>query len=150
MNTDFANADPADLILRPGCREDAPGIHELIQPFVAKSLLLDRSVEEIQRLTAASVAAEYRGELIGFAAVEIYSQKLSEIQCLVVKEGFHQLGVGKKLVAQCVEIARENGIIELMAISSSVAFLKSCGFDYSLPGQKRALFIDPSAEGKST
>ena len=31
---------------------------------MAKSLLLDRSVEEIQRLTAASVAAEYRDELV--------------------------------------------------------------------------------------
>ena len=146
MNTDFANADPADLLLRPGCPEDASVVYDLMQPFVAKSLLLDRSVEEIQRLAAASVAAEYRGELIGFAAVEIYSKKLSEIQCLMVKEGFHQLGVGKKLVARCVEIARENGIIELMAISSSEEFLKSCGFDYSLPGQKRALFIDPSAK----
>lgn len=145
MSTDHASSDSDDVILRPGRADDAPVIHELIQPFVTKSLLLDRSVEEIQRLTAASVVAELRGELIGFAAVEIYSQKLSEIQCLAVKEGFHQLGVGKKLVARCVEVAREKGIIELMAISSSEEFLKSCGFDYSLPGQKRALFIDPSA-----
>jgi len=144
VNSDKSSAGPDDVILRPGRSDDAPVIHELIQPFVAKSLLLDRSVEEIQRLSAASVVAEYRDELIGFAAVEIYSQKLSEIQCLAVKEGFHQLGVGKKLVARCVEIARGKGIIELMAISSSVSFLKSCGFDYSLPGQKRALFIDPS------
>jgi len=30
-----------------------------------------------------------------------------------------------------------------MAISASDAFLKECGFDYSLPKQKRALFVEP-------
>jgi len=30
-----------------------------------------------------------------------------------------------------------------MAISTSDDFLMQCGFDYSLPNQKRALFIHP-------
>ena len=135
--------DPEKITIRPGRSEDAPVVHALIQPFVVKALLLDRPIEEIERLTEHSVAAELDGELIGFSAVEIYSRKLAEIQCLAVKDGFHHAGVGKKLVAGCVDIAREKNVIELMAISSSDAFLQSCGFDYSLPGQKRAFFINP-------
>jgi len=29
----------------------------------------------------------------------------------------------------------------VMAITSSDSFFQSCGFDYTLPGEKRALFI---------
>ena len=131
------------IVVRPGKPADAARVHDLIRPFVKKDLLLDRSVEEITALTAVSVAAECDGVVVGFAAVEIYSKKLAEIQCLAVDSGFQDCGVGKQLVAGCVEIAARNGVLELMAISSSAEFLQTCGFDYSLPGQKRALFINP-------
>ena len=39
-----------------------------------------------------------------------------------------------------VDRAKEKGILEVMAISASDAFLRKLGFDYSLPEQKRALF----------
>ena len=133
----------SDFSIRPGCPEDARRVHELIQPFVQKGLLLDRTVDEIAELTTCSIAAECNGNLIGFAAVEVYSPKLAEIQCLSVAAEFQDRGVGKALVDACVQLARENNVLELMAISSSKKFLKACGFDYSLPGQKRALFINP-------
>lgn len=132
-----------EISMRPGKPADAAQVHKLIQPFVKTGLLLDRSVDEIAELAANSVAAECNGVVVGFAAVEIYSKKLAEIQCLAVEGGFQDRGVGKQLVAGCIEIASRNGVLELMAISSSEDFLKTCGFDYSLPGQKRALFINP-------
>ena len=120
--------------------EDIDEIMEVIQPFVDAQILLPRNREEIQRLSKRGFVAVCDGRVIGFASVEIYSSKLSEIQCLAVKKEFQHKGVGKLLVADCINLAREEGVIELMAISSSEEFLKSCGFDYSLPDQKRALF----------
>ena len=79
-------------------------------------------------------------KLIGFSAVEIYSRKLGEIQCLAVAEGYQGNGIGSALVKACVELARTKGILEVMAISASEGFLRQLGFDYSLPEQKRALF----------
>ena len=133
----------SEITTRPGRVEDAATVHSLIQPFVLQSLLLDRSVAEIESLTRNSVVAEDEGTMIGFAAVEVYSQKLAEIQCLAVAKSHQSQGVGKKLVEGCVKIAAEHKVLELMAISSSEQFLQECGFDYSLPGQKRALFINP-------
>ncbi len=115
----------------------------MIQPFVKRDLLLDRTVDEIGALTGCSVAAECEGRLVGFAAVEVYSKKLAEVQCLAVDGAFHDRGIGKALIAGCVKLAAKQNVLELMAISSSDDFLKSCGFDYSLPGQKRALFMHP-------
>ena len=135
--------DRQKLTFRSGEPKDATAVLELIQPFVEQSLLLQRSHEEIAALTKHSVAAIYEDRLIGFAAVEVYSRKLAEIQCLAVQGGYQQLGVGKQLLDRCKEIASEANVIELMAISSSEEFWKACGFDYSLPGQKRAFFYNP-------
>lgn len=78
---------------------------------------------------------------VGFAAVEVYSAKLAELQCLAVDAAHQRSGVGKQLVQLCVQRARDLGVMEVMAISSSESFLQNCGFDYSLPDQKRALFF---------
>lgn len=137
------NEPTPTISIRPGRTSDAATIHTLIRPFVESNLLLRRSVAEIEALTKNSVVAETNMQLVGFAAVEIYSKKLAEIQCLAVQKEFQDTGVGKQLVQACVELAAEHNILELMAISSSAKFLKACGFDYSLPGQKRALFINP-------
>ncbi len=134
---------PDGITFRDGQPQDADAIHQLIQPFVQASLLLDRTVKEIEQLTLRSAVAEHADQLIGFAAVEIYSKKLAEIQCLAVASPYQSQGVGKQLVQRCVQIAADQNVLELMAISSSEAFLKECGFDYSLPGQKRALFLNP-------
>ena len=104
------------------------------------------------------VAARHAGEeevqLVGFSAIEIYSPKLAELQCLAVHHDFHGVGVGAALVKHCVERARKLNVMEVMAISSSEQFLQSCGFDYALPDQKKALFCQlrprPTEEHLST
>ena len=127
-----AHFDDLDLILA------------LLEPFVQQKKLLRRTRAEIILLMHNGYVAEYvnpngEKEIIGFSAVEIYSRKLGEIQCLAVADGFHGNGIGSELVKACVERARDIGILEVMAISSSDAFLRKLGFDYSLPEQKRAL-----------
>ena len=86
------------------------------------------------------VDAAGSNRLVGFAAVEIYSRKLGEIQSLAVADGYQGNGIGSALVKACVDRARDKGILEVMAISASEEFLRKLGFDYSLPDQKRALF----------
>ncbi len=129
--------------VRPAQVEDVPTIQKLIQPFVDSKLLLPRSESEIELLIKTGFSAVSEGKVVGFAAVEVYSKKLAEIQCLAVDQSYHGSGVGKELVAKCVEYAEQQNVLELMAISASDEFLKKCGFDYSLPHQKRALFYRP-------
>ena len=120
--------------------EHVDQILELIEPFVQAELLLRRDRDEILRLSKRGFVALYAGDVVGFASVEVYSKKLAEIQCLAVRQEFQKQGIGKRLVKKCIELAEFEGILELMAISASDPFLKECGFDYSLPNQKRALF----------
>ena len=130
--------------IRDASTEDVTSIQQLIAPFVKLELLLPRTDEEILALTKSGFSAVVDESLVGFAAVEVYSKKLAEIQCLAVSADHHGQGVGRLLVQKCVEFAREMKVKELMAISASDEFLKQCGFDYSLPNQKRALFYWPT------
>lgn len=145
------NAKTTELEIRQALPSDAAAIHALMRPFVAQRLLLDRTEAEVIELTRHGFVAiasidsgadgsETSQQCVGFSAVEIYSEKLAELQCLAVHADYQRDGVGRKLVERCVRRAKDLNVMEILAISSSEDFLHSCGFDYSLPDQKKALF----------
>jgi N-acetylglutamate synthase-like GNAT family acetyltransferase len=141
------SADPVDSYsIRPARRSDGPLVLELIEPYVAQRVLLPRTLDEIEELLNCGFVAEADGKIIGFSALEIYSKKLAEIRSLCVADTFQRSGVGKQLVAACVQFARERRILEVMAISSSEDFFRSCGFDFTLPGEKKAFFLQTRPE----
>jgi len=129
-----------EVIIRRAVQADIPAIAELIKPYVEHGKLLHRTFDEFEELMANFFVAEFDGEIVGCAALEIYSRKLAEVRSLAVSEKMQGKGVGKMLVEACVEMAREKNILEVMAITSSDGFFKSCGFDFTLPGEKKALF----------
>lgn len=116
-----------------------------MRPYVMQRLLLARTEAEIIELTRHGFVAidcedDGSSQVVGFSAVEIYSPKLAELQCLAVHQQYQGSGVGRELVRRCVHRARDLGVMEVLAISSSEEFLKNCGFDFALPDQKKALF----------
>tara|TARA_B100000809_G_C14985198_1_gene475977 strand:+ start:579 stop:998 length:420 start_codon:yes stop_codon:yes gene_type:complete len=133
--------DEKAVAVTPASPGNLDAVMALLAPHMENNLLLKRSRQQVEDLLETGFVAREGGRVIGFAAVEIYSRKLAEIQCLAVNSDWQQRGVGKQLVGCCIDLARRENVLELMAISASDEFLISCGFDYSLPGQKRALFI---------
>lgn len=129
-----------DVLIRQAVPTDAAAIHALMRPYVMQRLLLDRTEAEVIELTRHGFVAVDADRVIGFSAIEIYSTKLAELQCLAVSKSHQSGGIGRALVQHCVQRARSLGVMEVMAISSSEDFLRSCGFDFSLPDQKKALF----------
>jgi N-acetylglutamate synthase-like GNAT family acetyltransferase len=130
-------------VVRMAHPEDFALIARLIEPFVEEGKVLGRTYQEFDELLPNFFVAiaEEDGEVIGCVALEVYSRKLSEVRSLAVARRAQGKGIGRLLVAACVERARQLGIFEVMAITSSDDFFKSCGFDYTLPGAKRALFM---------
>ena len=123
--------------------DDLECVQNFLKPFMNGQQLLPRTSIELELLLRHAFIALVSERIVGFAALEIYSRKLAEIQCLAVSDDYRRRGIGTRLVAMCVERAKEQRIIEVMAISSSDEMFRACGFDYSLPNQKRALFIQP-------
>ncbi len=132
-----------EIVIRAATAADIDDVLELLTPFVDRQLLLPRGRDEINALLNSAFCAVDGTRIVGFAAVEIYSRKLAELQCLAVHGDYQRHGTGKLLVQHCIKLSRDRQILELMAISASDQFLRECGFDYSLPNQKRALFYWP-------
>jgi amino-acid N-acetyltransferase len=145
-----ASMDCSKVAVDASCGDDATELLEFLQPFVDRRQLLQRTLDELRHLTRHGFVARAGGRIIGFAAVEMYSRKLAEIQCLAVAPEWQGHGIGTRIVQRCVARARELGVLELMAITASDEFLKKCGFHYSLPDQKRALFIQPQHADSTT
>jgi amino-acid N-acetyltransferase len=127
--------------IRPAITEDLTDVQNLLRPFVDRRLILRRTRAEIQVLLGTGFVVLWQERVVGFSSVEVYSKKLAEIQCLAVSEQHQGKGLGAALVRECVELARRLRIMEVLAISSSDHFLINQGFDYALPNQKKALFL---------
>jgi N-acetylglutamate synthase-like GNAT family acetyltransferase len=119
---------------------DIPAIEAFIEPFVDEGKLLPRTYDELADLLPSFFIAEVDGAIVGCAALEIYSRKLAEIRSLAVSPAVQGKGIGRLLVGACVQLAQERNVLEVMAITSSEEFFKLCGFDFTLPGEKKALF----------
>lgn len=145
--TSSANGDdfPIGVRIRQALPTDVAAIHALMRPYVSRRSLLARTEPELVDLTRNGFVAQRDSQqndaaVIGFSAVEIYSQKLAELQCLAVHADFQGSGLGRELVQRCVARAKELGVMEVMAITSSESFFHGCGFDFALPDQKKAMF----------
>jgi N-acetylglutamate synthase-like GNAT family acetyltransferase len=137
----MSDASIENVVVRPAEARDLNSLDAFIQPFVAAGSLLPRTFDELELLLPRGFVAERTGEIVGFAALEVYSKKLAEVRSLAVAEELRGKGVGKKLVDSCVRLAHELNVLEVMAITANEDFFRSCGFDFTLPGQKKALFI---------
>ncbi len=127
--------------IRSAVVADLETITKFLQPSVDRQQILPRTADELSVLLRHGFVVESDGQIVGFAAVEIYSQKLAEVQCLCVDDSLRGKGVGRELVQLCVKRATEENVCELMAITAAESIFADCGFHYSLPGQKRALFV---------
>ena len=126
--------------IRATTPDDLHAIEAFIEPFVEEGRILPRTTEELRDLLKHAFLAERDGQIVGFGTLEIYSRKLGEIRSLAVHESERGRGIGQALVEACLERAREEDVFEVMAITSEDAFFHRCGFDYTLPGERKALF----------
>lgn len=130
------------VTIRTAQASDVERLIAFITPFVEDGTLLPRTFDELDEwLPNCFVAQTEHGEIVGCAALEIYSRKLAEIRSLAVSPTVQGMGIGKALVQACLDLAREKGVYEIMTITSAEAFFIACGFDYTLPNLKKALFI---------
>jgi N-acetylglutamate synthase-like GNAT family acetyltransferase len=129
------------FVIRPAKESDVEALGLFVAPFVEQGRLLPRTQSELRDLTVDGFIADSDGRIVGFAALEIYSSKLAELRSLAVATDQQGRGIGKALVGACVKRARRRHIFEVMAITSSEEFFQRCGFDFTLPGERKAVFL---------
>ncbi len=142
----MANDPEMEIVIRKSCPEDFSAVEAFIAPFVAAKRILPRTTDELASLLKTGFIAESNGSIVGFAALEIYSSKLAELRSLAVADQCQGRGVGKRLAQACIDLAIERNVFEIMTITSADEFFRRCGFDFTLPGEKKALFLQTRKE----
>jgi amino-acid N-acetyltransferase len=117
------------LTIRPARASDVPGIHQQIQIFADRGLMIRRSMAELyQSIREFLVARDDQDRLVGCVALHVFWADLAEIRCLAVAEGVQGLGIGRRLVDACREMAHELEIASIFALTSSTGFFERCGY----------------------
>jgi len=86
----------------------------------------------IAQIAAGGVfVAEWRGTIVGFAAVEPRADGESELDALFVDPSMRRRGIARSLVAHCAEVARtrESAFLYVVGNSHAREFYIACGFD---------------------
>src|SRR5690242_15712003 len=103
----------AGVEIRPARRGDMTAVRGLI------GLHPEHLVQTNLPRVASFFVADYRGTLVGCCALQVYSKRMAEVRSLAVHRDFQNRGLASRLVARCIERARERGINELFAVTSA-------------------------------
>ena len=119
----------AEFTIRKAGVKDAKRIQELINTFARKDLMLFRSLNDIYE-TIRDFWVYVQGEaVVGCCALHVDWEDLAEIRSTVVDESVQKQGIGKALVEQCLEEARELGLTKVFTLTYSADFFKKLGFE---------------------
>jgi amino-acid N-acetyltransferase len=117
------------LTIRPARVSDVHGIHKQIQEFADRGLMIRRSLAELyQSIREFVVAVDHENRVVGCVAIHVFWEDLAEIRCLAVAEHVQGLGIGRRLVEACWELARELEIKSIFALTNSIGFFERCGY----------------------
>lgn len=115
--------------IRSAVKADVGHILSLLHGYARMGNLLPRTEQEIVDNLALFRVAEINDRVVGCGALEIFTPDLAEVRSLVVGEVFKATGIGKLLVEQLIEDARERGHKRLMALTYVPGFFHRMGFE---------------------
>lgn len=108
---------------------DAKEIHKLLLKYAGDGLVLPRSLSDLyENIRNFYVFEGDDKDVIGAVCLHISWEDLAEVRSLVVAEKASGQGVGRKLVNQCLDEARELGIHKVFALTYKVDFFAKLGF----------------------
>ena len=117
------------LTIRPARAGDVPGIYEQVRVFADRGLMIRRSLAELyESIREFFVAVDEDNRVVGCVALHVFWEDLSEIRCLAVAEHVQGLGVGRRLVEACWDLARELEVTSVFALTSATGFFERCGY----------------------
>ncbi|OGH24726.1 MAG: hypothetical protein A3B47_00610 [Candidatus Levybacteria bacterium RIFCSPLOWO2_01_FULL_39_24] len=129
--------------LRKAQLKDIETIFLLIKSVAKEGQLLQRDRKDIkENIETFFVWDDPEKGVVACCGLTIYSQKLAEIRSLVVGKSFQEQGIGSKLVKECLKLAKENKIYEVLAITDRVGFFNNLGFSKWL-GNQYPMIIRP-------
>jgi amino-acid N-acetyltransferase len=108
--------------------KDIPAMQELVKSEVESGIILFRDETEMANTIRSYTLACEGEEIVGFAALHIYSPEVAEVRSLVVKDGCRGRGVGKALVEKLEEEGKKLGLKRILTLTYQKEFFEKNGF----------------------
>ncbi len=108
--------------------EDVPKMHQLVNNFADKGLMLARPLSEMYENIRDYFVIRQNDRVIGCTALHICWTDLAEIKSLAVAEENQKQGFGTRLVEACLDEARQFGIITVFCLTYRPEFFEKFQF----------------------
>jgi amino-acid N-acetyltransferase len=116
------------LKIRKAKISDLKQVHKLINDFAKREEMIPRALNELYETLRDLVICEDNGTICGVCALHIMWEDLAEIRSLAVDKKYQKIGIGKKLVTECLKEAKALGIKRAFALTYHPEFFKKIGF----------------------
>ncbi|MEM7803019.1 MAG: GNAT family N-acetyltransferase [Chloroflexota bacterium] len=100
----------------------------LLNEYARRGDLLPRTRVSIEMTLKDWVISKVDGRIVGCGSLLMYGPNLAEVRSLAVSDEAQGLGLGRLIVAQLIDEARERGIPKLFALTRVVGFFERMGF----------------------
>jgi len=117
-----------NLEVRSAVNSDIAGIQRLLNHYANMGDLLPRTKTDILEHLQHFHVIEHDGEIIACGSLEHFTDELAEVRSLMVNKEIKSQGLGRKIVARLIEIARQRKVGRLMALTYVPDFFHKLGF----------------------
>ncbi len=117
-----------DLRVRPALPRDVRTIHDLVEPYAARRILLAKEWVAYYEAVQEFLVVELDGVVVGCGALHVMWSDLAEVRTLAVDPAHRGHGLGHAVLAALVERARELGLARVFCLTFEVDFFAAHGF----------------------
>ncbi len=107
---------------------DVPLIHELLDEYAGRGLLVPRTLHSIYRDVRGFCVGEVAGQPCGCGLLQIVGPEKGEIHCVAVMEYYQRRGVGRSVVEFLLEDAWQWGLRSVVCLTQAPEFFERLGF----------------------
>lgn len=137
-SSDYGNLRPMELT-------DIPAVLSVMNPFIAKKILLPRTEQVLSENMADYIVYEIDGGIRACASLHVYDQTQAEIAGIAVDSAFSNLGIGPKLVEYLIARAKKQNLKSVFILTTQTSdWFEHLGFTSdsieSLPQERRSIW----------
>lgn len=107
---------------------DAAQMHKLINRFASRGEMLPRALSEIYEFIRDYFVVRSGDQVVACVALHVNWADLAELKSLAVARRSQGKGIGRALVEQCIEEARDLEIPTIFCLTYQPSFFEKCGF----------------------
>jgi amino-acid N-acetyltransferase len=131
--------------IRPMNHADVPEVLQLMEPFIAKGTLIQRTTADLEERLADYAVYEVDGTVHGCGALHRYPGLQAEIAGIAVDDLYESLGIGRKIVSYLVDKAAKLKLRQVFVLTTQTSdWFSQHGFKKAdvkaLPKERQAAY----------